>query len=31
MPMLPDEFDRYLSEQDKLVARLVKAANIQIK
>jgi tripartite-type tricarboxylate transporter receptor subunit TctC len=31
MPMLPDEFDRYLSEQDKLVAGLVKAANIQIK
>lgn len=31
MPLTPEEFDKYLLEQSALVARLVKAANIQTK
>jgi tripartite-type tricarboxylate transporter receptor subunit TctC len=31
MPLTPEEFDKYLLEQSALVARLVKAANIQMK
>jgi tripartite-type tricarboxylate transporter receptor subunit TctC len=31
MPLTPEEFDKYLLDQSQLVARLVKAANIQSK
>ena len=31
MPLTPEEFDKYLSEQSQLVAKLVKAADIQVK
>jgi tripartite-type tricarboxylate transporter receptor subunit TctC len=31
LPMTPEQFDKYLSEQSQLVVKLVKAANIQAK
>jgi len=31
MPLTPEEFDQYLLDQSRLVAKLVKAANIQSK
>jgi hypothetical protein len=29
--MTSDQFDKYLSDQSQLVAKLVKAANIEVK
>jgi tripartite-type tricarboxylate transporter receptor subunit TctC len=31
LPMTSDQFDKYLSDQSQLVAKLVKAANIEVK
>ena len=31
LPMTPEEFDKYLSDQSQLVTKLVKAANIRAK
>jgi tripartite-type tricarboxylate transporter receptor subunit TctC len=31
LPMTPDQFDKYLSDQSQLVAKLVKAANLEVK
>jgi len=31
LPMTPEQFDKYLVDQAQLVAKLVKAANIEVK